>query len=64
MVPHFKTEIVERAKVKKKIATVMRSLEWLRLKIKIQTEDLQLGNLRRNVKNVCKTTDALEKENI
>lgn len=31
---------------------------------KIQTEDVQLGKQRRNVKNVCKTTDALEKENI
>lgn len=34
------------------------------VKKKNQTEDLQLGNLRRNVKNVCKTTDALGKENI
>lgn len=30
---------------------------------KIQTGDLQLGKLRRNMKKVCKTTDVLEKEN-
>lgn len=64
MVPRFKTEIVERAKVKKKNSNSNEEPGMAQVKKKNQTEDLQLGNLRRNVKNVCKTTDALGKENI